>query len=245
MTQQEAADRTSIRPMGVVHSLLVYCPAAILLFAITRYIIPHLAEVTGHEPILFWFLCGGLLVFLPLIVAAVVILIAEGYSLSEETWSRRMRFRRPTKVDVGWAFIALVVSGALSAMVMKGIDAVTTGFDHTPVFMTFEPLTSGRYWLLLVWLPYWILNILGEEILWRGVILPRQEVAFGRWTWVFHGFGWGLFHLAFGWQLLLTLVPLLFVQSYVVQRTQNSWVGVMIHGTINGPSFIAIALGLL
>jgi membrane protease YdiL (CAAX protease family) len=224
---------------------LIYCPAAILLFVVTRYAVPHLAETTGQEPVLFWFLCGGVFVFLPLIIAAVVILKAEGRSLSRETWSRRMRFGRPTRVEVGWASIALVASSALSAMVMKGIDALTGGFDHTPVFMTFEPLTSGRYWLLLVWFPYWVLNILGEEILWRGVMLPRQEIVFGRWTWLFHGFGWALFHIAFGWQLLLTLVPLLFVQSYAVQRTRNSWVGVMVHGAINGPSFIAIALGLL
>ena len=32
---------------------------------------------------------------------------------------------------------------------------------------------------------------------------------------------------------------------YVVQKTKNSWTGVVIHGVINGPSFIAIAFGVM
>jgi membrane protease YdiL (CAAX protease family) len=109
--------------------------------------------------------------------------------------------------------------------------------------MSFEPLTSGRYWLLAVWFPYWIINIFGEEILWRGVMLPRQEAAFGKYTWIVHGSGWGLFHIAFGWQLLIILIPLIFIQSYVVQKTKNSWTGVIIHSGLNGPSFLAISFG--
>ncbi len=128
---------------------------------------------------------------------------------------------------------------------MKAAELIAGSYDPTPPFMAFEPLRAGRYWLLLVWAPFWILNILGEEILWRGVMLPRQELAFGKRAWIVHGLGWALFHAAFGWQLLVTLIPLIFIQSYIVQRTRNSWLGVVLHGGINGPSFLAIAFGLL
>ena len=128
---------------------------------------------------------------------------------------------------------------------MKLLEMGLGEMDHSPSFMSFEPLTRGRYWLLGVWFPYWILNIMGEEILWRGVMLPRQEVAFGKYAWIVQALGWGLFHVAFGWELLLTLLPILIIQSYVVQKRKNSWVGVVIHGGLNGPSFVAIALGVL
>lgn len=235
----------SLKPMGIGVSLAVYVPAMILLLVMTRCAIPFLAKTTGMETIFFWFLVGGLGVFLPLIIAAVLILRAEGRSLDKKTWKDRLRFRRLTAKDIAWAAGGLAASGVASGLVMAGLAGVTGSFDHTPVFMSFEPLTSGRYWLLAVWVPYWILNILGEEILWRGVMLPRQEAAFGKWAWVVHGAGWGLFHVAFGWQLLLTLAPLLFILSYAVQKTKNSWVGVILHGGLNGPSFIAIALGLM
>jgi membrane protease YdiL (CAAX protease family) len=135
--------------------------------------------------------------------------------------------------------------GILSGLIIKGLELISGEFDPTPDFMSFEPLSNGRYWLLLVWFPFWILNIMGEELLWRGVMLPRQEIAFGKYAWLIHGFGWGLFHVAFGWQLLLTLIPLIFIQPYLVQKTQNSWVGVIMHGGLNGPSFIAICFGLI
>ena len=188
---------------------------------------------------------SGLGIFLPLIIIGILMLKAEGYTCSKSTWTGRLRFRRVTRKDLLWSLGGLVLAGILSGIVMKGMELLLGEFDHSPPFMAFEPLSSGRYWLLLVWLPYWLLNILGEEFLWRGVMLPRQEAAFGKHAWLIHGLGWGLFHVAFGWQLLLTLTPLLFIQSYVVQRTQNTWTGVIMHAGLNGPSFLAISFGLI
>jgi len=245
MTISRAESQGALRALGVAGSLMVYVPAAVLLLVVTRWAIPRLSASTGIEPIFFWFLGGGLGVFLPLIIVAALVLRAEGHKWTSTTWTGRLRFSRLRSSDLIWALGALVVASTMGGLAMYALQAVTGTSAHTPVFMSFAPLSPGRYWLLAVWLPYWVLNIMGEEILWRGVMLPRQELAFGRHAWIVHAVGWGLFHVAFGWQLLITLTPLLFVQSYVVQKTHNSWVGVLIHGGINGPSFIAIAFGML
>jgi len=236
---------TGIRKLGFSGSLAVFIPAAILMFCMTRYLIPYLSEVTGQETILFWFIVGGAGIFLPLIVTGILILRAEGYRLSGSTWKERLRFRKVTGKDLAWSVAGLVIVGITSMMIMKVMEMAIGKFDHSPPFMAFEPLSGGRYWLLLVWLPYWILNIMGEEFLWRGVLLPRQEVAFGRYAWLINGTGWGIFHIAFGWQLLITLIPLIFIQSYIVQKTRNSWVGVIMHGGLNGPAFLAICFGFI
>jgi hypothetical protein len=55
----------------------------------------------------------------------------------------------------------------------------------------------------------------------------------------------GLFHIAFGWQVVLTFIPYIFIQSFIVQKIKNSWVGVIMHGGLNGPSFMAICFGLI
>ena len=86
---------------------------------------------------------------------------------------------------------------------------------------------------------------MGEEILWRGVILPRQEAKFGQWAWLLNGLGWALFHTAFGWQIGLTLLPILLILPYIVKMSQNAWIGVIIHAGINGPGFKAVAFGLV
>jgi membrane protease YdiL (CAAX protease family) len=237
--------KSEIKKLGLAGSFAIYIPASVLMLCLTKYLIPYLSKVTGQETILFWFIVGGLGIFLPLIITGLLILRSEGYRISKKTLVERLRFRRITKRDILWSLAGLILVGLSSALIMKGLELLIGKFDHSPVFMSFEPLTKGRYWLLLVWFPYWILNILGEEFLWRGVMLPRQEVAFGKYTWIIHGFGWGLFHIAFGWQLMITLVPLIFIQSYIVQRTKNSWIGVIMHGGLNGPSFIAICFGLI
>lgn len=236
---------TAIKKLGLLGSFSIYVPAAILMSILTRYLIPYLTEVTGQETILFWFIVAGLGIFTPLIITGILILRSEGYKFSKSTWIERLRFRKITMSQLLWCFAGFIMVGVFSLAIMKGLELAIGKFDHSPPFMSFEPLTKGRYWLLLVWLPYWILNIMGEEFLWRGVMLPRQEVAFGKHTWLIHGFGWGLFHIAFGWQLLLTLLPLIFIQSYIVQKTKNSWIGVIMHGGLNGPSFIAISFGLI
>ena len=234
-----------LKKLGLTGSFAIYIPAALLMFVLTKYLIPYLSEITGQETVLFWFIIGGLGIFTPLIITGLIILKFEGYTMSKETWVGRLRFRKLTARDLLWCFAGLIAVGVFSGLIMKGLVLIIGQFDHSPAFMSFEPLSKGRYWLLLVWLPYWILNILGEEFLWRGVMLPRQEITFGKYTWLIHGFGWGLFHIAFGWQLLITLIPLIFIQSYIVQKTKNSWIGVIMHGGLNGPSFIAICFGLI
>jgi membrane protease YdiL (CAAX protease family) len=234
-----------LKELGFISSFAIYIPAALLMYFLTRYLIPYLSQTTGQETILFWFIVGGLGIFVPLIITGILILKAEGYKFSRNTWIKRLRFRGITKNDLIWCLVGLVLVGIISLIIMKALELIIGKFDSSPAFMLFDPLTKGRYWLLIVWFPYWILNILGEEFLWRGVMLPRQEIAFGKNAWVIHGFGWGLFHIAFGWQLLITLIPLIFIQSYIVQRTKNTWIGVLMHGGLNGPSFIAISFGLM
>lgn len=231
--------------MGLGLSLAIFGTASIALILGTRLLIPFLSAATGLEPVVFWFIVAGLGIFTPLLITAALILKREGALFQPGFWSGRLRFRYMNMGDWLWSLGAIVVIGAMSSGVMKGLEIIAGPMDHQPPFMSFEPLTPGRYWILLIWFPYWVLNIMGEEILWRGTMLPRQELAFGKWTWLFHGIGWGLFHIAFGWQLLITLLPIIFVQSYVVQRRKNTWVGVIIHGVINGPTFLAIAFGLL
>lgn len=234
-----------LKKLGWIGSFAVYFPASALMFCMTKYLIPYLSKVTGQETILFWFIVAGLGIFTPLIILGILILKSEGYNVTKSTWIERLRFRTITKGDLVWSLCGLVLVSLFSMFIMNGLELMIGKFDHSPAFMSFEPLTKGRYWLLLVWIPYWILNILGEEFMWRGVMLPRQETAFGKHAWLIHGFGWGLFHIAFGWQLLITLIPLIFIQSYIVQRTKNSWVGVIMHGGLNGPSFLAISFGLI
>lgn len=228
-----------------MYSFLIFGIASAALALYTQFLIPFLSERTGVEPIIYWFIIAGLGLFFPLLVLAYFILRIEGLKIRKNTWEDRLRFKRMNKEDWLWSVGSIILIGILSFAILKLIEFFIGKVAFNPSFIYFEPLTPNRYWILLIWFPYWLLNIMGEEILWRGVILPAQELVFRKNTWLIHGIFWGIFHIAFGWQLLLTLIPILFIQSYVVQRRKNSWIGVIIHAAINGPSFITISFGLL
>jgi membrane protease YdiL (CAAX protease family) len=234
-----------LKPMGAGFSLAIFGVASMILFLETHLLIPALSKTTGIEPVIFWFIVAGLGMFAPLLIMAAFILKREGALFQKGFWRDRLRFHTMTGGDWIWVMGSMIVIGTLSWGVTGLVEFFFCEMDRTPPFMAFEPLTSGRYWILLIWLPYWVLNIMGEEVLWRGVMLPRQEVSLGRKAWVVHGIGWGIFHISFGWHLLFTVFPVIFILSYGVQRRKNTWVGVIIHAGINGPSFLAIAAGLL
>ena len=142
-----------------------------------------------------------------------------------------------------WSIGALVCIGALTQFLLVLATRLIPSFSTNTSFMTMAPLKPEEMWILLAWTPLFLFNIAGEEFFWRGYVLPRQELAYGRWTWMVHGALWSMFHVAFGWQLMLILAPLLFVLPYVVQRSKNTWAGIVIHGLINGGGFLAVALG--
>jgi membrane protease YdiL (CAAX protease family) len=245
------ASRDGARPgaeppaLGWPGTLAIFGAGALLLLAATRVLIPHLAAAAAMELVLAWFIVAGLVVFAPLLGAAWLLLRREGQHGMRAAWRDRLRFRRMNGGDWAWGMGAIVLIAAFGAGIQVILHEVAGVTDMTPSFMTLEPLGPGRYWILLAWLPFWLLNIMGEEVLWRGVLLPRQQAALGTTAWVAHAAGWLLFHVAFGWQLLLVLVPIIVILPYVVQRRQNSWVGVLIHGGVNGPAFVAVALGIV
>ncbi len=234
-----------LSPLAWLGSLTIFGAAALLLFGATSRLMPILAERTALEPVLLWFTLGGLGVFAPLLVAAIAMLRCEHPRDLKTTWQQRLRFRPMSRGDWIDSAVGLIVIGIFAAGGMAILQLVWKGASLHPPFMTMSPLTPNRFWILAVWLPFWVLNVMSEEILWRGVILPRQEMAFGRFAWLVNGAGWLLFHVPFGPAILLTVAPITFILPYVVQRTKNSWTGVVMHAGLNGPGFIAVAFGLV
>lgn len=234
----------SLPPLGLFGTALLFGGAAVLLYGAVHGLIPVFAARTNLEPVLLWFAASGLAVFIPLLLAAVVLLWQEGAIGRSNVWCQRLRFRRLSRTDWLWSLGGLVAVAFFVAGCMTAMRLVWGDIRLHPSFLNMETLTPDRYWVLAVWLPFWVLNIMAEEILWRGVVLPRQEAAFGHWAWLMNGAGWLFFHLPFGTAILLVLWPTTFILPYVVQRRQNSWSGVIIHAGLNGPGFVVVALGL-
>jgi hypothetical protein len=90
-------------------------------------------------------------------------------------------------------------------------------------------------------------NIAGEELWWRGYLLPRQEVASGRIAWLYHGLFWAGFHLFIqttAWDLI-RMMPTCCALAFVAQHRKNSWPGIFAHTVGNLGIMIGIVRGVI
>ena len=97
----------------------------------------------------------------------------------------------------------------------------------------FDVPVRGNWWLVLFWMGWLVVNIGGEELLWRGYALPLQEKALGRYAWLINGLCWNLLVHAFMYWNFIVLMPISLIIPYLVQRYQNTWIGIWIHGLGN------------
>ncbi|UCH96371.1 MAG: CPBP family intramembrane metalloprotease, partial [Candidatus Aminicenantes bacterium] len=99
---------------------------------------------------------------------------------------------------------------------------------------------KGNWWLILFWCLWLIVNIGGEELLWRGYALPRQKKVFGKWAWLVNGLMWNLFiHFFMRWTFI-ALLPTTLIVPYLCQKLDSTWPGIIIHGTGNLLVFIIL-----
>jgi membrane protease YdiL (CAAX protease family) len=95
------------------------------------------------------------------------------------------------------------------------------------------PEAAGNWALVVLVLIMFFFNTFGEELYWRGIIFPRQELVHGRWTWLVHGLMWNLFHLPiYPWYIVAGL-PVTLTISWVAQKTGNTWTAIILHALGN------------
>ena len=237
--------RTAIKPMGFFLSLIYFGVPTLLLYIATDYCIPWLRQLSNLPQVVCWHICSSLLVFVPLFFAALLFYRLEGNPWLISVFLKRIRLDNLNRKIWMVSIVGVIFISFLTYIFMSAGKIMVTDFSTQPTFMTMEPLQDGEYWILLVWLPMFFFNIMGEGLFWRGYIFPRQELKYGRFTWIMHGFFWTLFHLPFGWNLTFSFLPILFITAYLVQHTRSTWTDILIHTIINGSGFLLIAFGIV
>jgi membrane protease YdiL (CAAX protease family) len=229
-------------------SLLLFGIPSVYFLGIAYIGIPFLTAEFHCHPAMAWFI-GGSMVFVPLFMAAIMLARKDGYGTIPEL-TERFRLKRLSKRDWKYVFGSMIAIGVATGAIV-GIDQVLyrlfglPSLETTPSFMQFEPFAPSERWMLSVWAIMFFFNIFGEELLWRGYILPRQELVVKNKAWIANASLWMMFHLCFGVSLMIILLPIILVLPYAVQKTGNTNVGILIHALLNGPSFMMISLGII
>src|SRR5262245_4506305 len=108
-----------------------------------------------------WFLSTGILVLVPLFVAAIWFTGREVGSYDIMLLAKRMRIKQLGLREWVWALGTTVFVGALTGIMLR-LGRFIPGFDPKPAFFPNMPLKSDMQWLVAAWFPFFIFNILGE-----------------------------------------------------------------------------------
>ena len=89
-------------------------------------------------------------------------------------------------------------------------------------------MLAGAWGWFAVLVVLWIFNtVLGEELLFRGYLLPRMNGVFGKRDWLANGVLFALYHLHIPWVIPAPLlVP---VEAYGSKRYRSALIGIAVH----------------
>jgi membrane protease YdiL (CAAX protease family) len=173
---------------------------------------------------------AGSLVLLGMLLASVIAFFLEGQPLTWSAFTERFRLNHMNGRIWLWTLGSIVASFLVAAITNSVFPLLYRAIGFTPPIDTAEPFGRAAIPLALIFL---LLNIFGEELWWRGYILPRQELQLGRYTWLVHGILWAWFHV-FKWWTIPALMLYCLVLPFVAQKTRNTYPGILSHLLING-----------
>lgn len=220
-----AVPETDIPQYTKVRVLGVWAAAALPMGVLAWIVAPAIAR-TGVSliPALIGCLTAGL------VWQFVLILLLNGFSL------RGLWLQPPSTSDGRrggrlwlWALPFVLGFGALQ-LIPFGLPAVASHDFGT--FLASDDghaLLRGNWGLLgLLAVMLTFNTVLGEELLFRGLLLPRMRAAFGRADWAANGFLMGVYHLHQPWSIPSSILAGL-LMAYPTRRFRSAWLGIIVH----------------
>jgi membrane protease YdiL (CAAX protease family) len=150
--------------------------------------------------------------------------------LKDALWLHRPRSPKTGRVGgrVWWVVVPLIVLMAAEEMLTlpaPGNRDIGEFFQSTAGEQFFHG-AWGWYGLLVVMTLF--NTVLGEELLFRGYLLPRMNDAFGRADWLVNGMLFGGYHLHTPWVIPAAMCDA-FVLAYPSKRYRSAWIGIAVH----------------
>jgi uncharacterized protein len=185
-----------------------------------------------------------------LFVLSMIIVRREEGDLRWATIKRRLRLNTPREPATGeprarlWLWVVpFIVAVAVIELVLNTpleeawvsvfpfVAEPQGGYSFDAILGSQEVLERlvGAWWFFALVVVQAIFNtILGEEFLFRGVLLPRMEGVFGRGSWVANSVLFALFHVHMPWVIPnAVLTGLLY--TYPAYRYRSTWMSIIVH----------------
>lgn len=217
----------------------IWAAAALPMAALAWVVTPWLAGLLGGPVALPRALIGLLTVGLVWQFVLVLLLVYRERGsvrwpvLKDALWLRAPRSPKTGRVG-GWLWLVLVPA-LLIFLSQEFIPSFSPAIGHD--FAAFAQSEAGAAFMSGNWVWYALIfvlalfnTVLGEELLFRGLLLPRMQGAFGRWDWVANGVLFAFYHLHMPWTIPATLLDT-FALSYPSRRYRSALIGIIVHSS--------------
>ena len=236
---------------------LVALPMALLAWVVAPAIIPYSPQ---HPGITYWLLMVAGMAWQ--FVVSLVIMYRElgtlrWSAIRQRTWLQTPRDPKTDqpKPRLFWWLLPVLIFSALVNISLAGfLDAPMAwllpnlkmpGYADTSQLA--NPQFAGQWWLLGITLVSFAFNyFLGEEFLFRGVLLPKMQGVFGKFDWVANAVLFSFYHLHKPWALPSLIVSNMAI-SWPARRFRSNWMAIVVHGAeglFTLVMVLAILLGL-
>lgn len=221
-------------------SSIPYVFGPTLLMIVLLYLgIPLLISL-GFDNLSSFALCFSL-TWVVLLGLALVVYRREG---SEQGFSAFFSLNRLSIRSVALILLLGTVGTILITALLGGVSIIFSEIVNPPEYLPiFDPdgissrdffgsNITGNYLVLIVTLLIFVLNLVAEELWWRGYVMKRQQIVFQSKTWLVHGLYWGLFHLFNPWNIVV-IIPISLLTAFVAQRWDSTYASAIVHGINN------------
>jgi membrane protease YdiL (CAAX protease family) len=181
-------------------------------------------------------------------VLSMLILYREEGNLRLSTISRRFWLTHPVNVKTGetkkslwWWLVPLIpftaVVGLGSRPVLVKLWSIAfpflgelKGYDGAALFSPeLRSQWVGSWGLFGLFFMFGLFNtVLGEEFVFRGVLLPKMKGVFGKWDWVANGLVFGFYHLHQPWGILNSVLAG-WIFAFTGKRFRSNWFPIILH----------------
>jgi membrane protease YdiL (CAAX protease family) len=199
-----------------------------------------------------------------LFVLSMILVRQEEGDLRWVTVKRRLRLNAPREPATGqprarlWLWVVpfivgVVVVELVLASPLENAWVSVVPFLAEPEGYSFDAILGsqeilqrlvGAWWFFVLIVVQAIFNtMLGEEFLFRGVLLPRMEGVFGRGSWVANSVLFALYHVHVPWVIPnAVLTGLLY--TFPAYRYRSTWMSIIVHSA-QSVYFAFLVLGIV
>jgi uncharacterized protein len=165
-------------------------------------------------------------------------MILVGYEQRSLRWSRlreALWLRKPRSPKTGrvggklWLIVIPLIMGTAIAGMISLLEPASRNLGEFLGTDAGKAFFDGAWGLYALFMAMGLFNtVLGEELLFRGVLLPRMQGAFGDRDWVANGVLFAGYHLHVPWRIPTSLLDT-FLIAYPTKKYRSAWIGIAVH----------------